>query len=131
MEAKYKLTVEELTLFFEQIESLPSTVKEGEGDEELLDRVTDFQKEAAVLLSQEMTESRLLDICIESGVVLDIELPEISKFKQVIWPCKGYYSLKSIMVIIYTPSLTLKSVHFFAHTVYVQGGAQTIRRLIT
>ena len=84
MEAKYKLTVEELTLFFEQIESLPSTVKEGEGDEELLDRVTDFQKEAAVLLSQEMTESRLLDKCIECGVVLDIEMPEISKFKQVI-----------------------------------------------
>jgi len=57
VEAKYKLTVEELTLCFEQIESLPCTVKEGEGVEELLDRVTAFQKEAAVLLSQEMTES--------------------------------------------------------------------------
>lgn len=77
--------MEELTLFFEQIESLPCTIKEGEGVKELLDRVTDFQKEAAVLLSQEMPESRLLDKCIESGVVLDIELPEIPKLKQVIY----------------------------------------------
>ena len=85
MEAKYKLTVEELTLFFEQIESLPCKIKEGEGVKELLDRVTDFQKEAVVLLSQEMPESRLLDKCIENGVVLDIELPEIPKLKQVIY----------------------------------------------
>jgi len=85
VEAKYKLTVEELTLFFEQIESLPCTIKEGEGVKELLDRVTEFQKEAAVLLSQEMPESRLLDKCIESGVVLDIELPEIPKLKQVMY----------------------------------------------
>ena len=42
MEAKYKLTVEELTLFFEQIESLLCTVKEGEGAKELLDRVTEL-----------------------------------------------------------------------------------------
>jgi histone demethylase JARID1 len=85
VEAKYKLTVEELTLFFEQIESLPCTIKEGEGVKELLDRVTDFRKEAAVLLSQEMPESRLLDKCIESGVVLDIELSEIPKLKQVMY----------------------------------------------
>lgn len=76
--------MEELSLFYEQIESLPCTIKEGEGVKELLDRVTDFQKEAAVLLSQEMPESQLLDKCLESGIVLDIELPEIPKLKQVI-----------------------------------------------
>jgi histone demethylase JARID1 len=87
VEAKYKLTVEELTLFFEQIESLPCTIKEGGGVKELLDKVTEFQKESAVLLSQEMPESQLLDKCLESGVILDIELPEIPKLKQVI--CTG------------------------------------------
>lgn len=76
--------MEELSLFYEQIESLPCTIKEGEGVKELLDRVKDFQKEAAELLSQEMPESRLVDKCIENGVVLDIELPEIPKLKQVI-----------------------------------------------
>jgi histone demethylase JARID1 len=84
VEAKYKLTVEELSLFYEQIESLPCTIKEGEGVKELLDRVKDFQKEAAELLNQEMPESQLVDKCIENGVVLDIELPEIPKLKQVI-----------------------------------------------
>ncbi|PNF26510.1 Lysine-specific demethylase 5A [Cryptotermes secundus] len=83
-EAKYRLTVEELSLFYEQIESLPCTIKEGEGVKELLDKVKDFQKEATDLLSQEMPESRLLDKCIENGVILDIELPEIPKLKQTL-----------------------------------------------
>lgn len=94
MEAKYKLTVEELSLFYEQIESLPCTIKEGEGVKELLDRVTNFQKEAAVLLNQEMPESQLLDKCIENGVVLDIELPEIPKLKQVIYISSVFYTLQ-------------------------------------
>jgi histone demethylase JARID1 len=94
LEAKYKLTVEELSLFYEQIESLPCTIKEGEGVKELLDRVKDFQKEAADLLSQEMPESRLLDKCVENGVGLDIELPEIPKLKQVIYIPFGSYYLK-------------------------------------
>ena len=60
-EAKYKLTVEELSLFYEQIESLPCTIKEAEGVKELLDHVKEFQKEASDLLSQEMPESKSVD----------------------------------------------------------------------
>ncbi|XP_021942089.1 lysine-specific demethylase 5A-like [Zootermopsis nevadensis] len=85
IEAKYKLTVEELSLFYEQIESLPCTIREGEGVKELLDRVKDFQTEAAELLGQEMPESQLVDKCIENGIVLDIELSEIPKLKQVMY----------------------------------------------
>ncbi|XP_069693074.1 lysine-specific demethylase 5A-like isoform X2 [Periplaneta americana] len=95
-EAKYKLTVEELSLFYEQIESLPCTIKEGEGVKELLDRVQDFQKEAADLLGQEMPESRALDKCIENGIVLDIELPEIPKLKQTLEQMKWLEEVRDL-----------------------------------
>ncbi|KDR13965.1 hypothetical protein L798_11923, partial [Zootermopsis nevadensis] len=96
IEAKYKLTVEELSLFYEQIESLPCTIREGEGVKELLDRVKDFQTEAAELLGQEMPESQLVDKCIENGIVLDIELSEIPKLKQTLAQMKWLEDVRDL-----------------------------------
>ncbi|XP_076035943.1 lysine demethylase 5 isoform X2 [Oratosquilla oratoria] len=88
-EAKSRLTLEELQLFHEQIESLACTIREGDAVRELLSRVTAFQEEAIQLLSQEMPESEAVSKLVESGCSLDIDLPELPKLKhklqQVEW----------------------------------------------
>lgn len=80
-EAKSRLTLEELQLFYEQIESLACTIKEGEAVKELLTRVTDFQDEAKAALKEEMPESEAISKLLDTGCSLDIDLPELPRLK--------------------------------------------------
>ncbi|XP_042883818.1 lysine-specific demethylase 5A-like isoform X2 [Penaeus japonicus] len=88
-EAKSRLTLEELRLFHEQIESLACLIREGEAVKELLTRVTTFQEEAISLLSQEMPDSEAIAKMVDTGCSLDIDLPELPRLKhklqQVEW----------------------------------------------
>ncbi|XP_069947647.1 lysine-specific demethylase 5A isoform X2 [Cherax quadricarinatus] len=88
-EAKSRLTLEELRLFHEQIESLACVVREGEAVKELLTRVTTFQAEAIDLLNQEIPDSEVIAKMVDTGCSLDIDLPELPRLKhklqQVEW----------------------------------------------
>lgn len=88
-EAKSRLTLEELRLFHEQIESLACIIREGEAVKELLMRVTAFQGEATEVLSQEMPDSEVIAKMVDTGCSLDIDLPELPRLKhklqQVEW----------------------------------------------
>lgn len=67
-ESKYKLTVEELTLFYEEIENLCCVLKETETIKDLLEKVKEFQKEAKNLLDLETADSAALEKCIDAGI---------------------------------------------------------------
>lgn len=88
-EAKSRLTLEELRLFHEQIESLACVVREGEAVKDLLNRVTTFQKEAVDMLNQETPDSDVIAKMVDTGCSLDIDLPELPRLKhklqQVEW----------------------------------------------
>ncbi|CAL4073717.1 unnamed protein product [Meganyctiphanes norvegica] len=88
-EAKSRLTLEELRLFYEQIESLACIIREGDAVKELLTRVTTFQEEALALLNQEMPDSEALHKMVDTGCTLDIDLAELPRLKhklqQVEW----------------------------------------------
>ncbi|KAG0710048.1 Lysine-specific demethylase 5A [Chionoecetes opilio] len=88
-EAKSRLTLEELRLFHEQIESLACVVREGEAVKDLLNRVTTFQKEAVDMFSQDTADSDLIAKMVDTGCSLDIDLPELPRLKhklqQVEW----------------------------------------------
>ncbi|KAK7080654.1 Lysine-specific demethylase 5A [Halocaridina rubra] len=88
-EAKSRLTLEELRLFHEQIESLACIIREGEAVKELLTRVTAFQEEATEVLDQEMPDSEVIAKMVDNGCSLDIDLPELPRLKhklqQVEW----------------------------------------------
>lgn len=66
-ESKYKLTIEELTLFYEEVENLCCILKETETIKELIEKVKDFQNEAKKLLDLETADSSALEKCIDTG----------------------------------------------------------------
>lgn len=69
-ESKYKLTVKELTLFYEEIENLHCVLKETDTVKDLLDKVKEFQNEAKKLLDLESADSVALEKCIDAGKFL-------------------------------------------------------------
>lgn len=87
MESKCKLTVEELTLFFDQIEDLACKIKEADSVKLLLVKVTEFQSEMEQYLTDDVIDSKILEKCIENGNQLDIDLPEIPRLKVVSNKC--------------------------------------------
>lgn len=82
-DAKYKLTVEELTLFCEEIDSLACTLTEAKSVKELLKQTHDFQEESCRLLSQTLRQLDLneLENCIDSVSGFCIELPELKRLR--------------------------------------------------
>lgn len=90
-DAKYKLTIEELTLFCEEIDSLACTLKEAKTVKDLLKQTQDFQKKSAQLLNKDIAQINVqeLEQCIDSVSGLCIELPELkllrNRLKQVNW----------------------------------------------
>lgn len=89
MENKYRLTVEELQLFANQLEMLPAKVTGYEAVNDLLEQVESFQKDAQKLLELEKPDAKDVEKCIEQGVSLEVELPELEmlkgKHKQTEW----------------------------------------------
>lgn len=84
VDAKFKLTVEELTLFHKEITNLCCELKEADGVKYILDQVLQFQKDAEELELQEKdSDIEKLEKCIEYGDSICIELPQLSRLKQV------------------------------------------------
>lgn len=90
-DAKYKLTVEELVLFCEEIDSLACVLEEGKSVKELLNRTRQFEKESTRLLEIPLQDCTVqeLENCLEQGNNLCIELPALKsvaqRLKQVLW----------------------------------------------
>lgn len=78
-----KLTVEELTLFHEQIQELACKIKEEELIRNLVESVQEFQEEATKLLCTDIVPAKLLEETIEKGFFLNIDLDEIPRLKEV------------------------------------------------
>lgn len=80
-DTKYRLTVEELQLFANQLEMLPAKVSNHEVVTELLEQVEGFQKDARKLLDLEKPDAKDIEKCVERGITLDVELPELTQLK--------------------------------------------------
>ena len=80
-DAKYRLTLEELQLFANQLETLPAKVTGHDGVAELLDNVASFQREAGRLLGRDSVEVEDIDKCLEKGEGLEIDLVELGQLK--------------------------------------------------
>jgi len=84
VDTKYKLTIEELTLFYKEITTLCCELKESDGVKYILDQVIQFQKDAGDLESKaEDCDVEKLEKCIEFGDSICIELPQLVRLKQV------------------------------------------------
>ena len=88
-DTKYRLTVEELQLFANQLETLPAKVAGHTGVSGLLAQVAQFQVEASRLLEAETVELEVVERCLEKGEGLEIELVEVgqlrAKAEQLAW----------------------------------------------
>lgn len=84
VETKYKLTIEELTLFYKEITNLCCELKESDGVKFILDQVLQFQKDAEELEAKEDNcDLEQLEKCIDFGDSICIELPQLVRLKQV------------------------------------------------
>ena len=88
-DAKYRLTVEELELFANQLETLPARVSGYQGVVDLLNKVAQFKEEASRLLGKEKAMLEDVEHCLERGELLEIELPEVEllrgRLEQLEW----------------------------------------------
>ncbi|XP_058808329.1 lysine-specific demethylase 5 isoform X2 [Phymastichus coffea] len=97
VDAKFKLTVEELTLFYQEITTLCCELKEADGVKYILDQVLQFQKDADELETQENDcDMEKLEKCIEYGDSICIELPQLAKLKQKLQQLQWLEEIKSI-----------------------------------
>ena len=62
--------------------------------QELLQKVLDFEKDANIALNEERPDSEKLNKLVEFGVTLDVELPEISRLKQLLNQAKWLDEVK-------------------------------------
>ncbi|GBP65085.1 hypothetical protein EVAR_46879_1, partial [Eumeta japonica] len=79
---KYRLTVEELTLFCEEIDGLACVLPEGSAVKEVLRQTAEFERRASQLLSMDLGDPdapslRELDEVVELGSRLCIRLPQL------------------------------------------------------
>lgn len=84
VDTKYKLTVEELTLFYNEIKNLCCELKESDGVKYILDQVIQFQKDAEDLENNKNDDCdyEKLEKCIDFGDSICIELPQLVRLKQ-------------------------------------------------
>jgi histone demethylase JARID1 len=109
VDAKYRLTVEELELFSNQLQTLPVKVQGHKAVEDLLKQVQEFKEGAHKLLARDISGKKLADgkkpdktkgedkegedesdveelskdilKCIETGLNLDVDLEEMTELK--------------------------------------------------
>ncbi|XP_012538541.2 lysine-specific demethylase lid isoform X1 [Monomorium pharaonis] len=97
VDTKYKLTVEELTLFYKEITNLCCELKESDGVKFILDQVLQFQKDAAELESKDDDcDVEKLEKCIDFGDSICIELPQLVRLKQKLAQIQWLEEVKSL-----------------------------------
>ncbi|XP_069759397.1 lysine-specific demethylase 5A isoform X3 [Narcine bancroftii] len=77
-----KLTVHELKAFVHQLYSLPCLISQTRLVKELLDSVEEFNERGKEALSDKIPNSSKLQLLLELGSELDVELQELPKLKQ-------------------------------------------------
>lgn len=84
VEGKYvsRLTLEELQVFSEKIDSLVCEIREAALVKDLLTNVVEFQEETKQVLEKDSVESKALERLLDTGMSFDIDLPEIPNLKQ-------------------------------------------------
>jgi [histone H3]-trimethyl-L-lysine4 demethylase len=89
---KYKLTMDELDMFVQEIDNLCCIIQEGNSVRELQQMGHEFVKKADVILDEiclNQIDVQDMHKCIEAGVSLCIELPQVitlkDRLKQVQW----------------------------------------------
>lgn len=82
MQAKPKITVEEIRAYVGKMESLPVNMKETTAMKDLLKRVETFKESSEELLKSEFPSSKDLAACLELGYALDIDVPEVPRLKE-------------------------------------------------
>ncbi|XP_050452025.1 lysine-specific demethylase 5A isoform X1 [Cataglyphis hispanica] len=97
VDTKYKLTVEELTLFYKEITNLCCELKESDGVKFILDQVLQFQKDAEELESKdEDCDVEKLKKCIDFGDSICIDLPQLVLLKQRLSQIQWLEEVKSL-----------------------------------
>uniref|UniRef100_A0A7R9CXW3 [histone H3]-trimethyl-L-lysine(4) demethylase n=1 Tax=Timema poppense TaxID=170557 RepID=A0A7R9CXW3_TIMPO len=87
-----KLTVEEVTRFYEEIEDLAVLITERDEVKDLVENVKAFEKMAEELLSKDNPQNEELKQCIEAELALNavIHLTDISKLKEL-WEKSNWF----------------------------------------
>uniref|UniRef100_A0A7R9AW69 [histone H3]-trimethyl-L-lysine(4) demethylase n=1 Tax=Timema shepardi TaxID=629360 RepID=A0A7R9AW69_TIMSH len=87
-----KLTVEEVTRFYEEIEDLAVLITERDEVKDLVENVKSFEKMAEELLSKDNPQNEELKQCIEAELALNavIHLTDISKLKEL-WEKSNWF----------------------------------------
>ncbi|KMQ88408.1 lysine-specific demethylase 5a [Lasius niger] len=97
VDTKYKLTIEELTLFYKEITNLCCELKESDGVKFILDQVLQFQKDAEDLESKdEDCDIEKLKKCIDFGDSICIDLPQLVLMKQRLAQTQWLEEVKSL-----------------------------------
>ncbi|KAL7304867.1 hypothetical protein TKK_0002673 [Trichogramma kaykai] len=96
-DSKYKLTVEELTQFYNEISNLSCELKEAEGVKFIIDQVDQFQRDAEELeeLDNDCDIERL-EKCIDYGDAICIELPQLTHLKQKLQQLQWLEEVKGV-----------------------------------
>lgn len=98
VDTKYKLTVEELTLFYKEITNLCCELKESDGVKYILDQVVQFQKDAEDLEAKcDDCDHAKLEKCIDFGDSICIELPQLVRLKQKLNQIQWLDEVKSML----------------------------------
>ncbi|XP_034936200.1 lysine-specific demethylase lid isoform X2 [Chelonus insularis] len=98
VDTKYKLTIEELTLFYKEITNLCCELKESDGVKYILDQVLQFQKDAEELESKcDDCDVAKLEKCIDFGDSICIELPQLTRLKQKLSQIQWLDEVKSML----------------------------------
>ncbi|CAG9816933.1 unnamed protein product [Phaedon cochleariae] len=94
-DTKYKLTVEELTLFCEEIDSLACILEEAKSIKELLLQSRKFEEKSEKLLSMPLVDCTVseLEACISHGNGLCIELPNLRQISTRLKQCQWLESI--------------------------------------
>ncbi|ETE71964.1 Lysine-specific demethylase 5A [Ophiophagus hannah] len=77
-----KLTVEELKAFVQQLFSLPCVITQARQVKNLLDDVEEFHERAQEAMMDEVPDSSKLQMLLDMGSGLYVELPELPRLKQ-------------------------------------------------
>ncbi|KAG5885696.1 hypothetical protein JTB14_002310 [Gonioctena quinquepunctata] len=96
-DTKYKLTVEELTLFCEEIDSLACILEEAKSIRELLQQTRTFEEKSEELLKMSLGKCPLaeLDACNSHGNGLCIELPNLRQISTRLKQCQWLQSVEN------------------------------------
>lgn len=96
--AKYKLTVEELDMFVQEIDNLCCIIKEGSSVRELQQIGKEFSDLASYLLNEPINEIKesAVEKIIEDGSALCIELPQMKPLRALLEKTKWYNIVREI-----------------------------------